>query len=106
MDQPVSEPSVARHSSDATAAAEPPEEPPGTRVRSHGFRVVKNAEFSVELPIANSSRFVLQTGTPPSSKMGGTPASAQNAVKCCGCMRRNVFFENLRRAGRASTFQA
>ena len=45
------------HSSAATAAAEPPEEPPGMRVVSHGLRVAPNAEFSVELPIANSSMF-------------------------------------------------
>src|SRR3954465_2655302 len=57
MDPPVSEPSVARHSSAATAAADPPEEPPGIRSRSQGLRVVKKPEFSVELPIANSSMF-------------------------------------------------
>ena len=39
----------------ATAAAEPPDEPPGTRARSHGFSVGPNAEFSVDEPIANSS---------------------------------------------------
>ena len=43
------------HSSAATAAAEPPDEPPGIRVTSHGLRVTPKAEFSVELPIANSS---------------------------------------------------
>ena len=47
----------------ATAAAEPPEEPPGTRVRSHGLWVVKKAEFSVEEPMANSSRLVFPTLT-------------------------------------------
>src|SRR3954467_9534954 len=57
IDPPVSEPSVAMHSSAATAAAEPPEDPPGIRSKSHGLRVVKKAEFSVELPIANSSMF-------------------------------------------------
>ena len=57
MEPPVSEPSVANASSAATAAADPPEEPPGMRVRSQGLRVVPNAEFSVELPIANSSMF-------------------------------------------------
>ena len=43
----------------ATAAAEPPEEPPGTRARSQGFRVFLKALFSVDEPIANSSMFVL-----------------------------------------------
>ncbi len=41
----------------ATAAAEPPEEPPAMRVWSHGLRVTVKAEFSVELPMANSSMF-------------------------------------------------
>ena len=57
MELPVSEPRVAMASSAATAAAEPPEEPPGMRVVSQGLSVVKKAEFSVELPIANSSMF-------------------------------------------------
>ena len=57
MEPPVSEPSAAMHSSAATAAAEPPDEPPGMRVVSHGLRVTPNAEFSVELPMANSSMF-------------------------------------------------
>ena len=47
------------HSSAATATADPPEEPPGMRVVSQGLRVVKKPEFSVELPMANSSMLVL-----------------------------------------------
>src|SRR3984957_8769037 len=43
----------------ATAAAEPPDEPPGIRVRSHGLRLGPKAEFSVEEPMANSSKLVL-----------------------------------------------
>ncbi len=43
----------------ATAAAEPPPEPPGIRSRSHGLCVGPYAEFSVEDPMANSSMFVL-----------------------------------------------
>src|SRR5580692_5417694 len=49
----------------ATAAAEPPEDPPGTRLRSHGLRDGPNAEFSVEEPIANSSMLVLPSRTTP-----------------------------------------
>src|ERR1700741_3322907 len=52
----------------APAAADPPDEPPGTRVTSCGFRVAPNAEFSVDEPIANSSRFVLPTITAPASR--------------------------------------
>ena len=39
IEPPVSEPSAHGASPPATAAAEPPEEPPGTRVGSHGLRV-------------------------------------------------------------------
>src|SRR5205085_7667486 len=56
---PVSDPSAAGTMRAATAAADPPDDPPATRVRSHGLRVTPNAECSVDEPIANSSRFVL-----------------------------------------------
>ena len=39
IDPPVSEPSEANTSPEATAAAEPPEDPPGTFVKSQGFFV-------------------------------------------------------------------
>jgi hypothetical protein len=53
------------HSPAATAAAEPPLEPPGMRVRSQGFFVAKNAEFSVDDPMANSSMLTLPGITKP-----------------------------------------
>src|SRR5208283_5597521 len=53
---------------EATAAALPPDEPPGTRVVSQGFRVGPKAEFSVDEPIANSSRLVLPIGTAPARR--------------------------------------
>src|ERR1051326_395063 len=56
---PVSEPRAAGTMRAATAAAEPPDEPPATRVRSHGLGAGPNAEYSVDEPIANSSRLVL-----------------------------------------------
>ena len=52
----------------ATAAALPPDEPPGTRPMSQGFRVGPKAEFSVEEPMANSSRLVLPIATAPASR--------------------------------------
>ena len=39
IEPPVSEPSAASTSPEATAAAEPPEDPPGTLVKSQGFFV-------------------------------------------------------------------
>ena len=67
IEPPVSDPSASGANPAATAAADPPLEPPGTRVGSCGLRVAPNAEFSVDEPIANSSRFVLPIGMPPAS---------------------------------------
>jgi hypothetical protein len=64
---PVSEPIDATHIPPASAAALPPELPPGIRSVSHGLRVTRNALFSVELPIANSSRFVFPMITAPAA---------------------------------------
>ena len=46
---PMSLPSARGTQPDATAAAEPPEEPPGDRVGSHGFRVTPHRGLSVNL---------------------------------------------------------
>src|SRR5690625_4821043 len=59
IEPPVSLPSAHGAINAATAAAGPPPDPPGTRLRSHGFRVTPNAEYSVVEPIANSSMLVL-----------------------------------------------
>src|SRR5688500_10442104 len=64
---PVSEPSAARTTPDATATADPPELPPGTRDVSQGFLAGPNAELSLDEPIANSSIFVLPTMTAPAA---------------------------------------
>src|SRR5438128_181091 len=72
IEPPVSEPSAHGARPAETAAAEPPPEPPGTRVGSHGFRVGPKAEFSVEEPNANSSVLVLPRN--------GRPASLQRAA--------------------------
>src|SRR3954453_14032258 len=65
---PVSEPSAIGAKPAATAAAEPPDDPPGTFAVSCGLCVTPNPEFSVDEPIANSSRFVLPTMTAPASR--------------------------------------
>ena len=60
------------------AGAEPPEEPPGTRLRSHGLSVGPKAPCSVEEPIANSSWLVLpRIGAP-------APVSRSTAVAVYG----------------------
>src|SRR5699024_9440797 len=59
IEPPVSVPIARGASNPATAAADPPPEPPGMRAVSQGLWVAPNPECSVELPIANSSMFVL-----------------------------------------------
>ena len=59
MEPPVSVPMASGASYAASAAAEPPPDPPGIRSVSHGLWVGPKAEFSVEEPIANSSMLVL-----------------------------------------------
>ncbi len=72
IEPPVSVPSAHGARPAATAAALPPEEPPGTRPRSHGLSVAPNAEFSVEEPIANSSWLVLASSVAPASRSRAT----------------------------------
>jgi len=72
IEPPVSLPSATGTIPAATAAAEPPEDPPGVRVGSQGLRLGPNAEFSVEDPIANSSRFVRPITTAPASRSFAT----------------------------------
>src|SRR5271156_589451 len=65
IEPPVSVPRAATARPAATAAAEPPLEPPGTRSSATGFRTGPYAEFSFELPMANSSQLVLPRMTAP-----------------------------------------
>src|SRR5713226_1744296 len=76
MEPPVSVPRASGANPAATAAALPPLEPPGTRLRSHGLAVGKNAEFSVDEPIANSSMLVLPMITAPASRSRDTTVAS------------------------------
>src|SRR5689334_6115284 len=69
IEPPVSVPMARGAWNDATAALDPPDEPPGMRVRSHGLCVGPYAEFSVDEPMANSSMFVLPSMTMPACLM-------------------------------------
>src|ERR1700754_3414131 len=76
MEPPVSEPIAIGAWNAGSAAALPPPEPPGTRSTSHGLRVGPYAEFSVELPMANSSMLVLpRMGIPAARNLTVTVAS-------------------------------
>ena len=63
IEPPVSLPTASGAIRAATAAAEPPLEPPGTRDRSQGLCVGKKAEFSFDPPMANSSMLVRPIST-------------------------------------------
>ena len=65
MEPPVSVPSATGTMPAATAAALPPDEPPGTCAKFHGLCVGPNALDSVVEPNANSSMFSLPIGTAP-----------------------------------------
>ena len=67
IEPPVSVPMPSGAANAATAADEPPDEPPGMRSRSHGLRVGPYALFSVDEPIANSSMLVLPRITTPAA---------------------------------------
>src|SRR5688572_12561515 len=66
---------------DATAAADPPLEPPGARVTSHGFFDGPSAEFSVDDPMANSSRLVLPTMMAPAASRRSTTVALYGGTK-------------------------
>ena len=83
IDPPVSVPSESGANPAATAAADPPLEPPGTREGSHGLWVTPKAECSVDEPIANSSMLVLPIGTSPAAFARVTqPASYSGRCPC------------------------
>ena len=87
IEPPVSLPIAAAARSAPTAAADPPDDPPGTRERSHGFRVAKKAECSVDEPIANSSMLVLPRMTAPAA------SSRSITVASYGGTNRSRIFE-------------
>ena len=65
IEPPPSEPVAHGTIPAATAAAEPPEEPPGVRVRSHGLRVIPLASLAVHGKIVSSGTFVIPIGIAP-----------------------------------------
>jgi hypothetical protein len=77
MEPPVSVPVAAGNRPAATAAAEPPDEPPGTRVRSQGLCTAPKAEFSLAEPIANSSQLSLPMVTAPAAASRATTVASK-----------------------------
>lgn len=76
MEPPVSVPSAAMHKLPPTAAALPPELPPGTRVVSYGLRVGPKPEFSVDDPMANSSMLTRPAGKKPAARSEPTTVAS------------------------------
>ena len=72
IEPPVSVAVAPRHRSAATAADEPPEEPPGTSptlepLRRHGLTTGPKQLVSFDEPMANSSQLSLPSMTAPAS---------------------------------------
>ena len=76
MEPPVSVAVAMGASPAATAAAEPPDEPPATRSRSQGFRTGPKWLDSLEEPIANSSMLVFPRVTMPAARRRSTTAAS------------------------------
>ena len=76
----------------ATAAAEPPDEPPGTLFKFHGLCVICIAEFSVELPIANSSMFSFPKLIISCSFSSSTTVASYGATKFSSILDAHVVF--------------
>ena len=68
IEPPVSVPTAPKHMPAASAAAEPPLEPPADRDSSSGFLTGPNAVSSLVVPNANSCRFVLPMMIAPASR--------------------------------------
>ena len=76
----------------ATAAADPPDEPPGTLFKFQGFLVVFIAEFSVELPIANSSIFNFPKFIKFSPLILSITVASYGAIKFSSILELHVVF--------------
>ena len=68
MEPPPSEAWAAGTIREATAAADPPLEPPAERVMSHGLRVGPKVGFCVSMERPSSGRLVLPKMTSPASR--------------------------------------
>ena len=81
IEPPVSEPSAPTQSLAATAAPEPPLEPPGTCAVFHGLRVAPKCGFWVVTPKACSCRFVLPMMIAPAALRRATTVASALALR-------------------------
>src|SRR5579884_1333552 len=68
IDPPPSDPVAHGTIPDATAAAEPPEEPPGVRLGSQGLRVTPLAALAVQGHMVSSGTLVIPIGIAPAAR--------------------------------------
>ena len=76
IEPPPSEPSAPPARPAATADADPPLEPPGVRLRSHGLRVAPKVGLSVNGVISSSGTLVLPTTTAPAARRRRTTSAS------------------------------
>src|SRR5947209_13636701 len=76
IDPPPSDPVANGTSPAATAAAEPPEDPPGVRLGSHGLRVTPLASETVQGKIISSGTFVTPMGIAPAARSRRTASAS------------------------------
>src|SRR6185436_1579923 len=81
MEPPVSVAVAMGATRAATAAAEPPDDPPGTSFRSQGFFTGPYQLVSFDEPMANSSMFVLPSVTMPAAFSFSTTVASYGDTK-------------------------
>src|SRR4051794_12309818 len=81
IEPPPSPPVASVHNPPATAAAEPPDEPPGVRPSSHGLRVGPLSFVNVRLTPPNSLDVVSPNGTAPASSRRVTIVAVYDATR-------------------------
>src|ERR1041385_3127493 len=74
----------------AIAAADPPDEPPGERARSHGLFVVPKTGLYVCASAANVGVFVFPTTTAPAAGSGATGPASRSGTCPAGIWARDV----------------
>ena len=79
---PMSVPSARGTQPEATAAPEPPDDPPGVRSVFHGFLVTPHSGLSVKLSYANSGVVVLPTMIAPARARRRTMSASSPGTQC------------------------
>ena len=80
MDPPVSVPSAMRTQREATAAADPPDEPPVMRSGANGLWAGPHAEIRLVVPNASSCWLHFPTRTAPASRSLLTTSASRSAT--------------------------